>query len=437
MYPRLGTYHSYTQNSLTYGNTNGFNYGVTQPSSPVLGGNTLTYGENLNPNRLSYGVTPPTSPKIGNAQVLFSEGSNAFRQSYGIVPPPAPNVGGQQIVFGETPNTNRPNFGISAPVLPAPRPQVNVAPKVPDIPVPQYNVPDRPIYYPPPTTYNAGDLPLPPVNNNPITYAPNTYPQPMNTGILQPFPSGGEGQFNPYANMTMMPNQGIPSNAPRSVSPRSEAEALLSDTSVLIGQGNQVAASTQQYALQEAQIRQQQQYQQQVAAAFQQAQQAQQAPPTNTPNVTGSAIIKAGQRSLEAGLQAGLTNYGDIIKREANKNGVPPSLLAGLIQQESNFDPNAGSGAGAQGLAQLMPGTAAELGVTDTSNPEQNIAGGAKYLGQMLKKYGDTTLALAAYNAGPGAVDNAGRQVPPFAETQHYVKVVQENAEKIRNAGFA
>jgi len=118
------------------------------------------------------------------------------------------------------------------------------------------------------------------------------------------------------------------------------------------------------------------------------------------------------------------TQYDALIQASAARNGVDPALLKGLIRAESNFDPNAGSPAGAQGLTQLMPGTAAGLGVTDVHDPAQAIEGGAKYLRSQLDAFGgDQTKALAAYNAGPGAVTRYGG-VPPYAETQQYVQRV-------------
>lgn len=114
------------------------------------------------------------------------------------------------------------------------------------------------------------------------------------------------------------------------------------------------------------------------------------------------------------------TQYDSAIASAAQRYRIDPGIFARLIQQESAGDPNAVSSAGARGLAQLMPGTAAGLGV-DASDPQQNLDGGARYLRQMLDRYGgDYRLALAAYNAGPGAVDEYG-DVPPYAETQQYV----------------
>jgi soluble lytic murein transglycosylase-like protein len=126
--------------------------------------------------------------------------------------------------------------------------------------------------------------------------------------------------------------------------------------------------------------------------------------------------------------------YGAEITAAAKKHGLDPALLAGLVKQESGFNPNAGSPAGARGLTQLMPGTAAGLGVTNVLDPVQSLEGGAKYLRQQLDAFGgDVTRALAAYNAGPGAVQRYGG-VPPYAETQNYVRAVQANAAAYRAA---
>ena len=116
--------------------------------------------------------------------------------------------------------------------------------------------------------------------------------------------------------------------------------------------------------------------------------------------------------------------YAPLIEQAAARNGLDPAVLSGLIQQESGFDPSARSSAGALGLTQLMPSTAASLGVAEPLDPAQSIEGGARYLSQLLHQFaGNTADALAAYNAGPGAVQQYGG-VPPYSETQQYVTKV-------------
>ncbi len=114
--------------------------------------------------------------------------------------------------------------------------------------------------------------------------------------------------------------------------------------------------------------------------------------------------------------------YIETARAAARKHDVPEDLFLRLVQQESGWNPNAQSGKGAMGLAQLMPDTAAGLGV-DPSDPAQNLNGGARYLKMMYDKFGSWRLALAAYNAGPGAVEQHGG-IPPYAETKNYVKAI-------------
>ncbi len=152
--------------------------------------------------------------------------------------------------------------------------------------------------------------------------------------------------------------------------------------------------------------------------------------PTDT--TASASLMSTGTSELPADVP-----YGAEITAAAKKYGLDPALLAGLVKQESGFNPNAGSPAGARGLTQLMPGTAAGLGVTNVLDPAQSLDGGAKYLKAQLDAFGgDVARALAAYNAGPGAVQRYGG-VPPYAETQNYVRAVQANATAYRAASPA
>lgn len=134
--------------------------------------------------------------------------------------------------------------------------------------------------------------------------------------------------------------------------------------------------------------------------------------------------IIANQSTQTSTKKQHMNDYADIIKKAAEQFQLPERLISSVIKHESNFNNDVVSRAGAQGLMQLMPGTAKFLGVKNSFDPEQNIMGGARYLRQMLNQFdGDMSIALAAYNAGPGNVKKHGG-IPPFKETQNYVKKV-------------
>lgn len=135
-------------------------------------------------------------------------------------------------------------------------------------------------------------------------------------------------------------------------------------------------------------------------------------------------------------LKAQSTNVNELIETFAQKYDIDSDFIKAIIKQESGFNTKATSKKGAMGLMQLMPKTAESLGVIDAYNPSQNIEGGVKYLKSLLEKYDDNKeMALAAYNAGPGAVKKYGG-IPPYKETQNYINAVMGTYNKVKEAGL-
>ncbi|MDH4099425.1 MAG: lytic transglycosylase domain-containing protein [Nitrospirota bacterium] len=151
------------------------------------------------------------------------------------------------------------------------------------------------------------------------------------------------------------------------------------------------------------------------------------APPSSSSDATSAST--GGERISQGGIRS-------IVEKKAERYSLDPLLLMEVIRAESDFDPYAVSPKGARGLMQLMPGTAARLGVQDSFDPEQNIDGGTRYLRYLLDYFnGSVPLALAAYNAGESAV-NRWQSIPPYKETQHYVKKIMRNyGEKTGSGG--
>jgi hypothetical protein len=139
-------------------------------------------------------------------------------------------------------------------------------------------------------------------------------------------------------------------------------------------------------------------------------------------------------RAFSGGISSALaTRIATAVVRSSARHGVDARLVCALIAQESRFNPRAVSPVGARGLGQLMPGTAAQLGVRDPFNIEQNVEGTVRYLAAQIRSFGSVNHALAAYNAGPGNVQRFGG-VPPFRETRNYVRVIsQRYAAMVQN----
>jgi soluble lytic murein transglycosylase-like protein len=152
--------------------------------------------------------------------------------------------------------------------------------------------------------------------------------------------------------------------------------------------------------------------------------------PATTAKVASFAVPKAeGLRATRSVAAERARAYDDLISEHSRTHGVRPDLVRAVMQVESGFNPAARSPKGAMGLMQLMPATAKQFGVRNAFNPAENVRAGVAYLRELLDRYQDNEeLALAAYNAGPGAVDKHGQNVPPYRETQSYVAQINKMA---------
>ncbi len=153
-------------------------------------------------------------------------------------------------------------------------------------------------------------------------------------------------------------------------------------------------------------------------------------------NVPAYKLVMGGSKNLN-GFTTGNLLYDSYIVESARRYGIDPLLIYSQMHQESSFKVRATSYKGASGLMQLMPGTARRFGVTDIYDPKQNIDAGIKYMRWLLDTFkGDVVLALAGYNAGEGAVWKYGNQVPPYRETQEYVRRITARYNTISNPSY-
>ena len=152
------------------------------------------------------------------------------------------------------------------------------------------------------------------------------------------------------------------------------------------------------------------------------------------PDTDFQKILESSVKNTKNPTSVSRNEINNLISKYADKNGLDEDFVKAVINQESGFNPNATSHCGAMGLMQLMPATAQGLGVTNAYDAEQNIEGGTKYLKGLMDRFGnDKSLALAAYNAGPNAVKKYGG-IPPYAETQDYVKKVLSKYDTYKGA---
>ena len=151
-----------------------------------------------------------------------------------------------------------------------------------------------------------------------------------------------------------------------------------------------------------------------------------------TPRIVDTGFSIGAKAAAPAARRSRATEFDSLIVEHAEANKINPVLVRAVIEAESAFNPRAVSHVGAMGLMQLMPGTAKDLGVTDPFDPNDNIRGGTKYLRSLLDRFdNDVNLALAAYNAGPGAVERYDG-IPPYRETRNYVAKIGNRIKDVK-----
>jgi hypothetical protein len=162
------------------------------------------------------------------------------------------------------------------------------------------------------------------------------------------------------------------------------------------------------------------------------------APMVRLTSLSVQPVSTVGVGASLRGFTTGNEQIDSYVTEAAKRNGLDPLLVYSVMHQESSFKSRAISPKGARGLMQLMPGTAARFGVTNIFDPQQNIEGGSRYMKFLLDRFdGDLSLALAGYNAGEGAVEKYGWRIPPYAETQEYVRRISRRYDILRDPNAA
>jgi hypothetical protein len=391
-------------------------FGLVPPGvSRVNTGQALNFGQSTSDPANGFGIVPPeafdTRGSRGNALEFDQPTNPPARNTFGLVFPqnPPSSSEGENIVFSQPTNTASNTFGITAPTFAAPQDQTNVSPTVPKAkPSKGIQAPEQEAGSP---SYEPGSYPVPKA-----TPVPEVKPSLPEAGS----PSYPQGQYpqpeaNPSGSTThTIPPVGSPAYPGGAVNgqPSGTPNAPASSSGIPTPSGYSTHENPSLPSVNNE---------------------------VTSPRATSTSSNKA-LSSLNPVAAEGIKKYGSLIKESAERHGLEPALLAALIEQESKFKTDAfNNSSGATGLGQLMPKTAEEQGVKDIKDPAQNIEGAAKYLAQQLKANGgDETLALAAYNWGPGNIARykKGQITTMPQETRNYIQQVPEKYQAFVEAGF-